>query len=176
MNDGQMAQFLMYGCVLGGGALVGHAWGDCYWGGVATVPKPPVPNKDPHRSGFNRWTAASMGKLRAFVLDSGHDYRVLAPAMKTNLARPDGELLPLALAPDKSQGLGFVCAGKDSCDIVQLTPHADYRIAWWHIDDGGWQNETVRTTDATGRLSMPRVPGGTMRGWAYRILRMDKMR
>jgi len=89
MNDGQMGQFLMYGCVLNGGALTGHAWGDCYYGGVATRPKPPITDGDPHRNGFNRFTAASMGKLRDFVRDSGHDYRVLVPAKESNLAAPD---------------------------------------------------------------------------------------
>ena len=111
-----------------------------------------------------------MGKLKEFVLDSGHDYRLLAPAVK-NLATPDGELLCLALASDKSQGLGFVSANKNSCDILKLTPNAEYRIEWWHIDDGGWQDVTVRTTDGSGRLSMPDVPDGEKRGWAFRILR-----
>jgi hypothetical protein len=111
-----------------------------------------------------------MGKLKDFILDSGHDYRVLVPAVK-NLAAPDGELLCLALAPDKSQGLGFVSAGKNSCDIVELTPNAVYRVEWWHIDNGGWQDKTVQKTDGNGRLSMPDVPGGDKRGWAFRILR-----
>lgn len=173
MNDGQMAQFLMYGCVLNGGALVGHAWGDCYWGGVATLPKSPIPLKDPHKNGFNRWTAASMGKLKDFILDNGHNYRVLVPAVETNLVSPDGEFLSLALAPDNSQGLGFVSANKDSCDIIKLTPNTDYRIEWWHIDAGGWQNETIRQTNSNGRLSMPGVPGGEKRGWAFRFLRVD---
>jgi hypothetical protein len=171
MNDGQMAQFLMYGCVLNGGALAGHAWGDCYYGGVATSPRPPIRDGDPHRNGLNRSTSASMGKLRAFILDSGHDYRVLVPAKDTNLADPDWEFLALALAPDKSQGLGFVSAGKGSSDIIKLTPNADYRIEWWHVDEGGWQDGTVRTTDGSGRLSMPDVPDGKKRGWAFRILR-----
>ena len=171
MSDGQMAQFLMYGCVLNGGALAGHAWGDCYWAGVATMPKQPIPDGDPHKNGFNRFTAASMGKLKDFILDSGHDYRGLVPAAK-NLAAPDGEFLCLALAPDKSQGLGFVSANKDSCDITKLTPDADYRIEWWHLDAGGWQNETIRKTNRSGRLSMPGVPGGTKRGWAFRLLRV----
>ncbi len=170
MTDGQMAQFLMYGCVLNGGALAGHAWGDCYWGGTATHPKRPITAGDPHQNGFNRWTAASMGKLKDFILDSGHDYRVLVPAVK-NLAAPDGELLCLALAPDKSQGLGFVSAGKNSCDIVELTPNALYRVEWWHIDNGGWQDKTVQKADGAGRLNMPSVPGGNKRGWAFRILR-----
>lgn len=174
MNDGQMAQFLIYGCVLNGGALAGHAWGDCYYGGVATSPKPPVCEGDPHRNGFNRWTAASMGKLKDFILDRGHDYRVLAPAKETHLASPGEEFLALAMAADKSQGLGFVSANKDSCDIVNLTPRMEYRIEWWHIDEGGWQEKTVRKTDGSGRLSMPSVPGGNKHGWAYRILRLDE--
>jgi len=173
MTDGQMAQSLMYGCVLGGGALVGHAWGDCYWGGVATSPKSSIPEKDPHKNGFNRWTAASMGKLRAFVLDGGHDYRVLVPAPKTHLATPNGELLSLALAPDKSQALGFISAGKEGCDVIKLIPNTDYRVEWWHIDDGGWQGESTNRTDGNGRLRMSGVPGGKKRGWAYRILRVD---
>jgi hypothetical protein len=172
MNDGQMAQFLMYGCVLNGGALAGHAWGDSYWGGAATLPKHPIPDGDPHCNGFNRFTAASMGKLKDFILDSGHDYRVLVPAVK-NLAAPDGELLCLALAPDNSVGLGFVSAGKNSCDIFKLTPSAVYHVEWWHIDNGSWQHQTDHKTDASGRLNMPGVPGGNKRGWAFRILRSE---
>jgi len=173
MNDGQMAQFLMYSSVLNGGALAGHAWGDCYWGGVASIPKPPIPEKDPHKNGFNRWTAASMGKLKAFILDSGHNYRVLVPAMETHLASPDGEFLALALAPDKSMGLGFVSANRESCDIIKLIPNADYRIEWWHIDEGIWQNETVSKTDGSGYLVMPGIPDSKKRGWAFRILKKD---
>jgi hypothetical protein len=173
MNDGQMAQFLMYGCVLNGGALAGHAWGDCYWGGAATIPKRPIAPGDPHKNGYNRWTAASMGKLKDFILDRGHDYRILVPSVK-NLAAPDGEFLCLALAQDKSQGLGFVSAGKDSRDILKLTPSEAYRLEWWHIDNGGWQDKTVHETDVTGRLSMPDVPGGNRRGWAFRILRVSE--
>jgi hypothetical protein len=41
-----------------------------------------------------------------------------------------------------------------------------------HLDAGSWQNETIRKTNRSGRLSMPGVPGGTKRGWAFRILRV----
>ena len=112
-----------------------------------------------------------MGKLKDFLLDSGHDYRSLVPAAQ-NLAAPDGELLCLALTPDKSQGLGFVSANKDSCDITKLTPDADYRIEWWHLDAGRWQDGMIRKTNRSGRLSMPGVPGGIKRGWAFRLLRV----
>ena len=103
MTDGQMAQFLMYGCVLNGGALAGHAWGDCYWGGAATHAKRPVTKGDPHKNGFNRWTAASMGKLKDFVLDGGHDYRVLAPAVK-NLDRPRWGITVSGAGPGQESG------------------------------------------------------------------------
>ena len=173
MDDGQMAQFMMYGCVLNGGALAGHAWGDCYWAGVATLPKQSIPGGDPHKNGFNRWTAASMGKLKDFILDRDHDYRLLVPA-QNNLATSNSELLCLALAPDKSQGLGFVSAGMDSRDLVKLTPSATYWVEWWHIDDGGWQDKSVHETDDTGRLSMPGVPMDNRRGWAFRIKRVSE--
>lgn len=101
-----------------------------------------------------------------------HDLQ-LVPAMETHLAKPDGEFLALALAPDKRLGLGFVSANKESCDINKLTPNTDYRIEWWHIDDGGWRQEMVHKTDDSGRLAMPGVPEGKKRGWAFRIMRVD---
>ena len=54
-------------------------------------------------------------------------------------------MIPCGLS--ESQGLGFVSAGKNSCDIVELTPNANYRVEWWHIDNGGWQENTVHKTD-----------------------------
>jgi hypothetical protein len=57
---------------------------------------------------------------------------------------------------------------------VKLTSRANYRLEWWHIDNGGWQDKTVQETDGTGRLSMPSVPGGNTRGWAFRILRVSE--
>ena len=64
----------------------------------------------------------------------------------------------------------FIDVNQRYCDITKLTPDADYRIEWWHLDAGSWQNETIRKTNRSGRLSMPGVPGGTKRGWAFRIL------
>ena len=78
-------------------------------------------------------------------------------------------MIPCGLS--ESQGLGFVSAGKNSCDIVELTPNTAYGVQWWHIDNGGWQNKTVRETDGAGRLIMPSVPDNNKRGWAFRILR-----
>ena len=177
LSEGQMAQFLMYGCVLNGGGLVGHLWGDNFWGGVATAPRStePYAPSTPHAGNFSRWdnAPASMGKLKEFMLDPGHDYRVLEPAVH-HLADQDFELLCLALAPDKSQGLGFVAAGKDTSDIIGLAAHAAYHVEWWHIDNGGWQDKTVHPTDASGRLDMPGVPGGDKRGWAFRMLKVEK--
>ncbi len=174
MNDSEAGQFIAYGCVLNGGALAGHVWGDAYYGGCAPASnriKGDIPPQDPQSKAFDKFNSASMGKLKDFILDPGHNYRLLEPAID-HLANPNGELLSLALAPDKSLGLGFICANKDSCDITMLTPDADYRIEWWHIDDGGWQNETIRKTNHSGRLSMPDVPGSIKRGWAFRILRV----
>jgi hypothetical protein len=174
LNDCTMARFLMYGSVLNGG-FAGHAWGDTYYAGVATKTTDergePIPPADPHKNGFNRWCAASMGKLKDFILDSGHDYRTLKPATLTNLVDTHQEWRVLALSPDQSQGLGFIAANHSGTDIQDLNPNVRYKIEWWNIDDGGWSNTSAATTDNAGRLIMPSKPNN--KGWAFRILRVN---
>jgi hypothetical protein len=174
LDDSTMAQFQMYGSVLNGG-FVGHAWGDTYYAGVATNPAGDrgshIPAGDPHKNGFNRWSAASMGKLKDFILDSGHDYRIMKPATMTHLLDTEKEWRALALSSDKSQGLGFIAANHTKTDIKDLIPNARYRIQWWNIDRGGWSDTTDRIADRTGKLIMPNKPNTN--GWAFRILRGD---
>ncbi len=172
LDECTKAQFMMYGSVLNGG-FVGHAWGDAYYAGVATSPIPgrggPLPAGDPHKNGFNRWCAASMGKLKDFILDKDHDYRTLKPATMTHLVDTDREWRVLALSSDMSQGLGFIAANHTKTDIKDLTPNTRYKIEWWNIDHGGWASESDRTTDDTGKLIMPEKPDSN--GWAFRILK-----
>lgn len=173
LDDCTMAQFQMYGSVLNGG-FAGHAWGDMYYAGVATNPTrergKPIPPGDPHKNGFKRWCAASMGKLKAFILDKGHDYRTLKPATMTHLVDTDREWRALALSSDMSQGLGFIAANHTKTDIKGLEPDTQYRIQWWNIDKGGWSHERVVTIDDTGTLIMPKKPDKN--GWAFRVLRV----
>ncbi len=173
-TDGTMAQFQMYGSVLNGG-LLGHAWGDCYYAGVATSPcnsrGDNIPAGDPHKNGFNRWCAASMGHLKNFVLDSGHDYGKLIPATMTHLVDTQLEWRALALYSDKSLGLGFFAANHTKTDILNLIPNTRYKIEWWNIDYGGWSISSIQNTDATGKLVMPQKPG--IKGWAFRIQSAD---
>lgn len=174
LDDSSMAQFLMYGSVLNGG-FAGHAWGDVYYAGVATNPAqdrgdPPVPRGDPRKNGFNRWSAASMGKLREFILDPGHDYRGLRPATTTHLVETAGEWRVLALSEDKSQGLGFIAAHRTQTNIKDLLPNQWYKIEWWNIDEGGWSNVSHVPTDGRGKLTMPAKP--SEKGWAFRILKV----
>ncbi|MCK5172983.1 MAG: DUF4038 domain-containing protein [Planctomycetes bacterium] len=159
LNDSEMAQFMMYGSVLNGG-LAGHAWGDDYYSGNRKF------GGDPHVNGFNKWCAASMGHLKSFMLDKGHDYSQLAPALG-HLVDNRQEFLCLALYPDKSIGLGYVSAKIKSSDIQQLEPNTVYSVQWWDIDQGGWSHVTEVKTDVDGLLAMPTKPDD--RGWAYRI-------
>ena len=159
LNDSEMAQFMMYGSVLNGG-FAGHAWGDDYYSGNRKF------GGDPHVNGFNKWCAASMGHLKDFMLDRGHDYSKLAPALD-HLVDHRQEFLCLALYPDKSLGLGYVSAKIKSSDIQQLKPNSTYAVQWWDIDQGGWKYKTEVKTDANGLLAMPAKPDN--RGWAYRI-------
>ncbi len=175
LNECTMAQFQMYGSVLNGG-LAGHSWGDTYYAGVATNPTHDrgerIAKGDPHKNGFNRWCATSMGKLKAFILDKGHDYRFMKPATLTHLVDTDQEWRALALSADLSQGLGFVAASHTKTDVKDLIPNTRYKIQWWNIDDGGWSNSSTSTTDNNGNLSLPNKPN--TKGWAFRILQCKR--
>jgi hypothetical protein len=174
----QQAQFAMYGCVLNGGSVLGHTWGCGYWTGAVSSTNRISTNMDAYR-------IASMGKLREFIMDFGHDYRLLTPApamlrydqSSVSSMGGDYELHSLAMAPDRSFGLGFIAATLNSIDITGLPANAVYTLQWWHIDNGGWQGTTVLTTDGSGRLDIPNVPdlaSGTPRGWAFRIRAGDR--
>ena len=159
LDDNEMAQFMMYGSVLNGG-FGGHAWGDDYYSGVSNR------TGDPHVNGFNRWKAATMGHLKSFMLDKSHDYRKLAPALE-NIVDNQQEFLCLALAKDKSFGLGFISAKMNSSDIQQLDPNTIYAVQWWDIDNGGWSKTIKVKSNEEGLLNMPAKPND--KGWAYRI-------
>ena len=58
MNDTEGAQFIAYGCVLNGGALAGHVWGDTYYGGCAPAIdriSGNIPAQDPQCNAFDRF-------------------------------------------------------------------------------------------------------------------------
>ncbi len=164
LDTNEMAQFQMYASVLNG-ALGGHAWGDDYYAGNRNL------NGDPHVNGFNRWKAASMGHLKDFILDGGHDYGRLAPTL-SHLVDNQQEFLALAMYPDLTTGLGFISAKMKSSDIKDLLPKKEYTIQWWDIDSGGWKYESVIKTNKAGLLKMPPKPD--QRGWAYRIKLPDR--
>ena len=169
LNDTEAGQYIAYGCVLNGGALAGHVWGDVYYSGCAPASnriKGDIPARDPQRNAFDKFNSASMGKLKDFMLDPGHDYRVLQPA-RDNLVDHDEEFQCLALAPDKSFGLGFIAANYTKTDIINLMPNAAYSLEWYNIDTGVWSSAVTVSTDGTGKLVMPGKPNTN--GWAFRI-------
>jgi hypothetical protein len=166
LDDCTKAQFQMYGSVLNGG-FAGHTWGDTYYGGVATNPVEGIPNSDPHVNGFDRYCASSMGHLKAFILDPGHDYRLLQPATPDHLAETDGEWRVLALTADKRVGLGFIAANQSKTDLIKLIAEASYAFEWWDIDEGGWSRRMNLQTDFNGVLRIPNKPDS--RGWAFRL-------
>ncbi|MEP4077301.1 DUF4038 domain-containing protein [Haloferula sp.] len=164
LNLNTMPQFQMYGCVLNGG-FAGHAWGDNYYSGALKE------GGEPHAKGFDRWTAKSMGHLKSFILDEGHDYRLLVPATKTNLAVTKQEWRVLALARDQSVGLGFIAANHAKTDLIKLHPKAEYQFQWYNIDTGSWSKASALHADGTGKLVLPEKPNA--KGWAFRIKAVD---
>lgn len=163
----QMAQFHMYGSVLNGG-FGGHSWGDAYFGGVAFWTDGSLPKEDPQKNALHRWQPETMGHLRKFVLDSGHDYRRLKPASDTHLVDSRDDMHSLALADDGSFALGFFTCGYPGTSVKDLEPNRRFDFEWWDVEAGEWQNAIEINTDKAGVLKWPSVPDSA-RNWAYRI-------
>ncbi len=173
----EMAQFQMYGSVLNGG-FGGHAWGDAYFGGVAfwIDKKYPIPaDERQQKHALTKWKSSGMMHLKNFVLDEGHDYRVLKPASDTHLGNSHGDMHALAISSDnKSFALGFCTKGFPTSFVKGLPPNRDYLFAWWDVETGRWQDATTIKTDKNGKLRWPRVPD-PLRNWAFRIRLKDSL-
>jgi len=165
VTPGQMARFQMYGSVLNGG-FGGHAWGDGYYAGVNN--QSPKDQPSPHVEGLNKWNAFSMGHLKSFILDTGHDYKKLVPATTTNLVDNRDEFLSLAVYEDTSLGLGYITANRQSSDLKNMTKNVAYSLEWWDPDKGEWILAEVIKSDPSGGLDMPSTPD-IRRDWAFRI-------
>lgn len=171
LDSTEMAQFQMYGSVLNGG-FGGHAWGDAYFGGIAfwIDKKTPIPaDERQQKHALTKWKSAGMGHLKDFVLDEGHDYRLLKPASDTHLGDSHGDMHALAISKDnKSFALGFCMKGFPVTSVKKLPPNREYLFEWWNVEDGGWQESTICKTDDSGTLTWPNVPDAS-RNWGYRI-------
>ena len=168
----EFAMFIAYGSVLNGG-FAGHVWGDIYWGGVANNKHSDdgisITAGESHVTGMNKFKAASMGKLKAFMLDSGHDYRQLKPATFTHLKDHQNRTIALAINDSASEALGFVAARKSSVSLKDFPANKEYTLQWWDIDKGRWQGNSTVTTSATGTAQLPVAPDKN-RSWAFRML------
>ena len=167
LSDAEYAQYHMYGSVLNGG-FAGHAWGDVYFGGTACWSDGTVPAGDPQKNALTKWDSYTMGQLKKFILDPGHEYYKLQPASDTCLGNSHGDKHSLAIAKDKSFALGFCCAHFPVTYIKNLKPDSKYIFEWWHVKEGKWQNATSVKSDGNGVLHWPSVPDPS-RNWAYRV-------
>ncbi|WP_171037039.1 LamG-like jellyroll fold domain-containing protein [Maribacter algarum] len=181
LTDITMAQMQMYGSVLSGG-LAGHAWGDAWYSGAATATGRRqsdggtiVPNNDPQKNALNSFESQSMGHLRNFILDAGHDYRQLKPAAHTNLSDSQGFIHTLSISDDKKFALGFFTADSRSSPsvlpkITNLIASQSYAFEWWDVTNGKWIFADDIKTDDKGTLQTPTVPNkDRTKNWAYRI-------
>jgi hypothetical protein len=164
----QMAEFQMYGSVLNGG-FAGHAWGDTYFAGVAYWTDGTVTRDDPQRNALGKWGSSSMGSLKKFVLDPGHDYRRLHPASDTHLDNSQGDMHSLAITDNDSLALGFYTTGYPVALVTGIQPDKDYKFEWWDVGQGVWLDSITVKSSKTGTLSWPAIPDPS-RNWAYRIL------
>ncbi|MDO6818430.1 LamG-like jellyroll fold domain-containing protein [Zobellia sp. 1_MG-2023] len=179
MDDTSMAQMQMYGSVLSGG-LAGHAWGDAWYAGAASSTSRSggatvVPVNEPQVSALNAFESQSMGHLKDFILDKGHDYSQLVPAADTHLSDSQDYLHTLSVSKDKSFALGFFTAdsrknAKALPTLKNLQPSKTYQFQWWDVNNGGWISSENITTNGSGAMKTPAVPNNDRtKGWAYRI-------
>ncbi|MEP3210034.1 MAG: LamG-like jellyroll fold domain-containing protein [Maribacter sp.] len=181
LDDTTMAQMQMYGSVLSGG-LAGHAWGDAWYAGAATATGRSqadggtiVPTNDPQANAIEAFESQSMGHLKNFILDSGHEYQRLIPAAHTNLSDSQGFIHTLSVSDDKQFALGFFTADARANPtplptLTNLTASETYRFEWWDVTNGGWifADDIEITND--GILQPPGIPNNDRsKNWAYRI-------
>lgn len=182
LDDTTMAQMQMYGSVLSGG-LAGHAWGDAWYAGAAASTSRSsenggtiVPNNDPQRNALKAFESQSMGHLKKFILDSGHDYKKLIPAAHTNLSDSQDFRHTLAMDEKADFALGFFTADLRSSPealpkLTNLKNSETYQFQWWDVTNGVWIDVGEITTDNSGTLKTPNVPNNDRtKNWAYRIL------
>ncbi|MBC6998146.1 malectin domain-containing carbohydrate-binding protein [Cytophaga sp. FL35] len=182
LDDTTMAQMQMYGSVLSGG-LAGHAWGDAWYAGAAASTSRSsenggtiVPNNDPQRNALKSFESQSMGHLKKFILDSGHDYKKLIPAANKNLSDSQDFRHTLAMDEKADFALGFFTADLRSSPetlprLTNLKRSETYQFQWWDVTNGIWIDAGEITTDDSGTLKTPSVPNNDRtKNWAYRIL------
>ncbi len=178
LDDTTMAQMQMYGSVLSG-ALAGHAWGDAWYAGAAeiwgTVTERMVPRNDPQVNALTSFESQSMGHLKTFVLDEGHEYGRLIPAADTHLSDSQNFVHTLAISDDEEFALGFFAG--DSRTNPRAIPHltnlksnTNYLFEWWNVTTGGWVSAGKISTSGNGELQPPTLPNNDRtKNWAYRI-------
>jgi len=163
----ESAQFMMYGCVLNG-AFAGHAWGDVYYGGNAYRAVSPIQIHDPQKSALNNFKSYTMGHLKKFMLDSGHDYTKLKSATLTHLSIHRDEMLALAVSEDESVALGFIPTGYAKSDLKGMKANTKYTFQWYNVDTGAWLDKTTINSSGTGLIVLPAIPDNS-KHWAFRV-------
>ncbi|MDM7860554.1 DUF4038 domain-containing protein [Alteromonas sp. ASW11-36] len=166
----QQAQFLMYASVLNGGAVMGHTWGDGFFTGIISETTRLADNLEAYQ-------ITTMGHLKRFMQDEGHDFSVLMPTPENldysmssqSSLGGESEFHSLATTPQKDIALGFIAATFDSVDLINMQPSTTYSLEWFDIQSGEWLAQIQVDSDDNGRLEMPAVPNNELRGWAFRL-------
>jgi len=182
LDDTSMAQMQMYGSVLSGG-LAGHAWGDAWYAGAVetwgAVTDRTVPKNDPQVHAIDAYESQSMGHLKNFILDTGHEYDRLRPAADTHLSDNKNYVHTLSISDDEEFALGFFAADsrQNAAALPQITNLAaskTYVFEWWNINSGIWIPADTITTSNAGILLPPTLPNNDRtKNWAYRIRSED---
>ncbi|MEO9892735.1 malectin domain-containing carbohydrate-binding protein, partial [Aurantibacter sp.] len=178
LDDTTMAQMQMYGSVLSGG-FAGHAWGDAWYAGAVenwgTKTDRMVAYNDPQVNAIEAYESQSMGHLKNFMLDTGHEYTRLIPAADTHLSDSQKFVHSLAISDDEEFALGFFAGVSRSNPsvlptITNLSAAKTYLFEWWNVTTGEWISAGKIETNNDGVLQPPTLPNNEReKNWAYRI-------
>ena len=112
-----------------------------------------------------------MEHVHTFFTDPDHDYRILKPATTTHLVDNNSEYIALSVSHDERTALGFVAVDKsgDGITLKNMPASTAYEFAWWHIENGGWQGQSILTSNKDGQIMLPKTPDNH-KSWAFRLI------
>jgi len=173
----------MYGSVLSGG-LGGHIYGAGGWQGGMWSGEVEEASKYPIWDVIQWPSADQMRHLRTFVLSEGRRYQDLIPA--TDSVAPNQSSGPktnvgwayAARTADRDLILLYFEKDCPQATVSQVWANGKYTAQWFNPRAGQWRNAGlgVLTADSTGRIALPRFPGGAAVSpddWALKLRLID---
>ena len=147
---------------------MGHVYGSDCWAGTSTGQKADGDHVHIWTALTERPCLGQMQYIRKFLLSEGNTYKDLkiagdalspqfSPAwLSDNL---DGEAHML-LTSDKRIAFIYFENKCNQATVNNLQPSKTYKAQWFNPRTGAWTSAGTLTTDGSGKVKLPKFPGG----------------